>query len=82
MKTIAETVGVARSNLVVQAAASTLRQRRGRRPQPEDELLAEIKGTIAGQSTPASARAGSTAIGAFMLCFGDSAANRVPRRSM
>ena len=51
MKTIAETVGVARSNLVVQAAASTLRQRRGRRPQPEDELLAEIKDTIAGQPT-------------------------------
>ena len=47
-----------------------------------DELLAEIKGTIAGQPTPASARAGSTAIGAFILCFGDSAANRVPRRSM
>ena len=74
MKTIAETVGVARSNLVVQAAAPTLRQRRGRRPQPEDELLAEIKDTIAGQRP--------TAIGAFMLCFGDSAANRVPRRSM
>ena len=51
MKTIAEAVGVARSNLVVQAAASTLRQRRGRRPQPEDELLAEIKDTIAGQPT-------------------------------
>ena len=51
MKTIAEIVGVARSNLVVQAAAPTLRQRRGRRPQPEDELLAEIKDTIAGQPT-------------------------------
>jgi putative transposase len=51
VKTIAEAVGVARSNLVVQAAASTLRQRRGRRPQPEDELLAEIKDTIAGQPT-------------------------------
>lgn len=51
MKTIAETVGVARSNLVVRAAAPTLRQRRGRRPQPEDELLAEIKDTIAGQPT-------------------------------
>ena len=42
---------MARSNLVVQAAAPTLRQRRGRRPQPEDELLAEIKDTIAGQPT-------------------------------
>jgi putative transposase len=51
VKTIAEAVGVSRSNLVVQAAASTLRQRRGRRPQPEDELLAEIKDTIAGQPT-------------------------------
>ena len=51
MKTIAETVGVARSNLVVQAAASTLRQRRARRPKPEDMLLAEIKDTIAGQPT-------------------------------
>jgi putative transposase len=51
VKTIAEAVGVAQSNLVVQAAASTLRQRRGRRPQPEDELLAEIKDTIAGQPT-------------------------------
>jgi putative transposase len=51
VKTIAEIVGVARSNLVVQAAAPTLRQRRGRRPQPEDELLAEIKDTIAGQPT-------------------------------
>jgi putative transposase len=51
VKTIAETIGVARSNLVVQAAAPTLRQRRGRRPQPEDELLAEIKDTIAGQPT-------------------------------
>ena len=51
MKTIAETIGVARSNVVVQAAAPTLRLRRGRRPQPEDELLAEIKDTIAGQPT-------------------------------
>ena len=51
MKTIAQTVGVARSNLVVQAAANTSRHRRGRRPVPEDELLAEIKDTIAGQPT-------------------------------
>jgi len=51
VKTIAQTVGVARSNLVVQAAANTSRQRRGRRPAPEDELLAEIKATIAGQPT-------------------------------
>jgi putative transposase len=51
VKTIAQTVGVARSNLVVQAAANTSRHRRGRRPVPEDELLAEIKATIAGQPT-------------------------------
>jgi putative transposase len=42
---------VARSNLVVQAAANTSRHCRGRRPAPEDELLAEIKATIAGQPT-------------------------------
>ena len=51
MKRVAETLGVARSNLVVQAAASTTRQRRGRRPQPETELLVEIKTAIAGQPT-------------------------------
>jgi hypothetical protein len=48
VKTIAETLGVARSNLVVQAATETTGARRGRRPAPEDELLAEIKATIAG----------------------------------
>lgn len=51
MKTIAETVGVARSNLVEQAVQRTTRERRGRQPQPEDELLAEIKAAIAGQPT-------------------------------
>jgi putative transposase len=51
VKTIAETVGVARSNLVAQAAPRTTRERRGRRPQPEEELLAEIKAAIAGQPT-------------------------------
>lgn len=50
MKRVAETLGVARSNLIVQAAAPTTR-RRGRRPQPEAELLAEIKAAIAGQPT-------------------------------
>jgi putative transposase len=35
----------------VQAAVSTTRQRRGRRPEPEDELLTEIKETIADQPT-------------------------------
>ncbi len=51
MKAIAETVGVARSNLVGQAAPRTTRERRGRRPEPEAELLAEIKDAIAGQPT-------------------------------
>lgn len=51
MKTIADTLGVARSNLAVQAAPERTRQRRGRRPQPEAELVAEIKVLIAGQPT-------------------------------
>ena len=49
MKTIADALGVARSNLVVQAGATPAR--RGRRPQPEDELLAEIRKVIADQPT-------------------------------
>lgn len=51
MKTIADTLGVARSNLAVQAAPERTHQRRGRRPQPEAELVAEIKALIAGQPT-------------------------------
>ena len=51
MKTIADTLGVARSNLTVQAAPERIRQRRGRPPQPEAELVAEIKALIAGQPT-------------------------------
>jgi acetyl esterase/lipase len=49
VKTIADTLGVARSNLVAQASAAAPRRRRGRgrQPQPEAELLAEIKETIA-----------------------------------
>jgi putative transposase len=35
----------------VQAAPEPARQRRGRRPQPEAELVAEIKALIAGQAT-------------------------------
>ena len=46
MKTVADTVGVARSNLIAQTAAAAPR-RRGRQPQPEAELLAEIKDIIA-----------------------------------
>lgn len=51
VKRVAQTLGVARSNLLAQTAASTTRQRRGRRPELEDELLAEIKAAIAGQPT-------------------------------
>lgn len=65
MKTIADALDVARSNLAVQAIAAP-RQRRGRRPQPDAELLAEIKEIIAGLPTPAFAGAGSTAIGGSM----------------
>lgn len=48
MKTVTDTLGVARSNLVVQAA-NLPRRRRGRRPQPDAALLAEIKVIIAAQ---------------------------------
>ena len=51
MKTIADTLGIARSNLMVQTRCERSRQRRGRRPRPEGELVAEIKGLIAGQAT-------------------------------
>jgi putative transposase len=51
VKAISDTLGVARSNLAVQAAPPRTRQRRGRRPQPEAELVAEIKVLIAGQPT-------------------------------
>ena len=51
MKRVAEVLGVARSNLVVQAAPGTARRRRGRYPQPEAELLSEIKAVITGMST-------------------------------
>jgi putative transposase len=49
VKTVADALGVARSNLAVHA--STTVRRRGRRPQPEAELLAEIKQVVAGQPT-------------------------------
>ena len=41
VKTITDTLGVARSNLAVQTAPERTRQRRGRRPQPEAELVVE-----------------------------------------
>jgi putative transposase len=46
MKTVADVLGVARSNLSVQAAPPSVRQRRGRRPQPDAALLVEIKTLI------------------------------------
>ena len=51
MKTIADALGVARSNLMTQASAAASRRPRGRPPQPETELLAEIKLVIADQPT-------------------------------
>jgi len=50
VKTVADTLGVARSNLAAPRAAAAGR-RRGRPPRPEAELLAEIKEAIAGQPT-------------------------------
>jgi putative transposase len=49
VKTVADALGVARSNLAAHARTTT--RRRGRRPQPEAELLAEIKHIVAGQPT-------------------------------
>ena len=51
MKTVTDTLGVARSNLAVQASLQRPSWRRGRPPQPEAELVAEIKALIAGQPT-------------------------------
>jgi putative transposase len=51
VKAIAAALGVARSSLVARTTAAAPGGRRGRRPQPEAELLAEIKRTIAGQPT-------------------------------
>jgi len=48
VKTVADTLGVARSNLAPRTAAGC---QRGRPPRPEAELLAEIKEAIAGQPT-------------------------------
>jgi putative transposase len=51
VKTIADALGVARSNLAVQVVPERTRQRRGRPPQPEAALVAEIKALIASQPT-------------------------------
>jgi putative transposase len=51
VKTVADTLGVARSNLTVQASLQRPSCRRGRPPQAEAELVAEIKAQIVGQPT-------------------------------
>ena len=51
MKPVANALGVARSNLAIQAAPSRPQQRRGRRPLPDAVLLSEIKDIIAGLPT-------------------------------
>ena len=51
MTAIADALGVARSNLIAQVARQAIKQRRGRRPLPDGELVAEIKALIAGQPT-------------------------------
>ena len=53
MKAIAETLGVARSNLDPRANAGVPARRRGRPAKPEAELLAEIKQTIADSAPSA-----------------------------
>jgi hypothetical protein len=50
MKRVADTLGVARSDLAVQAITAA-RRRRGRRPQPDAELLGEIEEVIAALPT-------------------------------
>ena len=50
MQTITGALGVARSNLAIQAMAAP-RQRRARRPKPDVELLPEIQEIIAGPPT-------------------------------
>ena len=47
MKRVADVLGVARSNLAIQAEPERAPQRRGRRPEPDTALLAEIREIIA-----------------------------------
>jgi HTH-like domain len=49
VKTIADALGAARSNLAVQASAALPARRRGRPAKPETQLLSEIDQIIAGQ---------------------------------
>jgi hypothetical protein len=48
---ITDALGVARSNLAIQATLNRSPQRRGRRPLPDAVLLSEIKDIIAGLPT-------------------------------
>jgi hypothetical protein len=72
LKTILEALGVARSNIAAQTGPEPTRQWRARRPQPEAELVAEIKAPIA-VSRP-------TATGASIGCSGVSVANKAARQ--
>jgi len=52
MKRVADVIGVSRSNLAARVAEAPRKpERRGRRPLPEEELLAEIKGMVAEMPT-------------------------------
>jgi putative transposase len=51
MKSIADTLGVSRSNLAARATGSLPARRRGRRPQPEDAIVADIQAIIADMPT-------------------------------
>lgn len=72
VKTISDTLGVARSNLAVQAAPERSRRRRGRYAPPEAELVAKIT-TLFLVNRP-------TATGVSMPCCGGSAANKALRQ--
>ena len=51
MKTVAEVIGVSRSNLVERLQQRPLRSRIGRPPLPDEELVAQIKTAIAALPT-------------------------------
>ena len=51
MKTVADVVGVSRSNLIERLKERPRQKRIGRPPLPDDEVLAGIKGVIAEMPT-------------------------------
>ena len=73
MKTIADALGAARSNLAVQASAALPARRRGRPAKPETELLSDIEQIIAGSRV--------TDIAGCMRSSGDAATNKAAPRS-